>query len=86
MTAVVFDSSFLVAATDTKVLDQGSDEEAKFRQLLRELDKQRTQIIVPTPVLAEVLVKRSADRVRLIQSLQRSPRITLPAAAAVAGS
>jgi predicted nucleic acid-binding protein len=74
---VVFDSNFLVAATEPELVPKEKDDRAKFQLLLRSLDEQKTHIIIPTPVLAEVLMKRFSERARLIQALRRSPRITL---------
>jgi predicted nucleic acid-binding protein len=87
MKPVLFDSSFLVAATEQGVVPADTDNGVRLRYLLQELEQAESRIVVPTPVLAEVLVRKNPDRVRLIQTLQRSPRILLaefgPAAAAV---
>lgn len=77
MRPVVFDSAFLVAAVETEVLPPGAPNGIKFRHLLRELERQKTRILIPTPVLAEVLVKRTSERARLIQMVQRSSRLII---------
>jgi hypothetical protein len=86
MSPVVFDASFLIAATAPNTFPEGSAEFLKFNLLLRDLERQKARIVVPTPVLAEILVRRRAERARLIQFLQRSSRFELaefgPAAAA----
>ena len=95
MSFIAFDSSFLIAMAEPNVplgAASGSlaPEEARerFSRLLKELDKSRTQIVLPTPVLAEVLVRRSDQMARLLQAVQRSSRLLIaefgPAAAAEA--
>ena len=74
MRPVVFSANFIVAETDTEVLLESSDIAVKLRFLLRELEKQKTRSIIPTPVLAEIMVKKLSGRARLIQLLQRSSR------------
>ena len=88
MRPVVFDSSFLVAAVDIDIFADSAVDRAKLTALLDELGRTKTRIIIPTPVLAEVFVKRPERMAHLIQVLQRSAQMTIAAfdtaAAAVA--
>lgn len=84
MSKVLFDSSFVISWIDRGVslgrIANGLGAEIADRRiehLITELDAQRTRIVIPTPVLAEVLVKRLSDAEELLQSLREASRIAV---------
>lgn len=92
MNRVCFDSSFLLALAEPNlpIAAEGIScpanvAQVRFRELRKRLDASRAVIVIPTPVLAELLVQRDPDRPSPIGPLQRSPRFELagmgPAAA-----
>lgn len=93
MRPVVFDSSFVVAAFDPVVVSAGGAEpnedwRPRLDQCLLRLDREKARIVVPTPVLAEVFVKRPERMGGFLRTRQRSSRFLIgefgAAAAAVA--
>lgn len=73
---VVFDASFLIPLLDPKV--NGDREiDARLDLLFRTLEKARTQIIVPTPALCEVLIGAGDSAPRYLEVISRSARFKL---------
>lgn len=92
MSKVLFDSSFIIAWIDRGVtfgrLAGGLMQDIADRRiehLNTVLEGQRSRIIIPTPVLAEVLVKRLTDSADVVQALRDAPRVdVVPFGAAAA--
>jgi predicted nucleic acid-binding protein len=93
MRPAVFDSSFVVAAFDPVVVTSGAAEPHEdwrphLEQCLLRLDQEKARIVIPTPVLAEVFVKKAERMGGFLRTLQRSSRFLIGefgvAAAAVA--
>ena len=57
--AVVFDASVLIDLFNKKL---AGDRRAKLDHLVTSLEKQRTKVLIPTPALAEFLVRAGAAR------------------------
>lgn len=82
MRPVVFDSSFLVAAVEPEVVSAlgrcGPEEDyrPRLKQLVLQLDRETARIIIPTPVLAEVFVKKPERMGSFLRTLQRSSRFS----------
>jgi predicted nucleic acid-binding protein len=83
MRPVVFDSSFLVAAVEPAVVPVEShggleeDYRARLNQFLLQLDREKARIIVPTPVLAEIFVKKPERMGAFLRNLRRSSRFSI---------
>lgn len=83
MRPVVFDSSFLVAAVEPAVVSavgHGEPEEdyrARLNQFLRQLDRDKARIVVPTPALAEIFVKKPERMDSFLRTLRRSSRFSV---------
>lgn len=67
--AVVFDASVLVDLFNSKLT---GDRRAKLDHLTATLTKQRAKVLIPTPALAEFLVKAGKARDALLRELERS--------------
>ncbi|MFY9260659.1 MAG: hypothetical protein WAO71_09150 [Gallionella sp.] len=64
--AVAFDSSILIDLLNDRL---AGDRKAKLDYLIAELQKNRIKILIPTPVLTEVLVKAGKAREAIHQKL-----------------
>jgi predicted nucleic acid-binding protein len=64
--AVVFDASVLIDLFNKKT---ASDRRARLDHLIASLKEQRTKVLVPTPALAEFLVKAGAAREGYLQAI-----------------
>jgi predicted nucleic acid-binding protein len=73
---VVFDASFLIPLLDPKVQGHG-DVDARIDSLFRTLDKVRKKIIVPTPVLCEVLIGAEQAAPRYLDIIGGSSRFKI---------
>jgi predicted nucleic acid-binding protein len=75
---VVFDSKFLLLFLNPTLGKEGNPSGnvlANFQRLehlIQQLEKSRTKIIVPTPVLSEVLVYAGKARVAFVETLRNS--------------
>ena len=69
---VVFDASFLIPLLDPKV--QGVNNDPRIEYLFRTLDRQHTQIIIPTPALSEVLIGAGEAAPKYLEIINRSSR------------
>ncbi len=67
--AVVFDASVLVDLFSKKL---AGDRRARLDNLVETLSKQRTKVLIPTPALAEFLVRAGPAREGFLQALSRS--------------
>lgn len=67
---VTFDASFLIPLLDPKVTGQG-EIDARLDFLIRNLDKARTKIIVPTPALSEVLIGANSAAPQYLDIISR---------------
>ena len=64
--AVVFDASILIDLFNKKLT---GDRRARLDHLIESLKKQRTKVLIPTPALAELLVKAGKARERYLTEL-----------------
>lgn len=67
--AVAFDSSILIDLLNDRLT---GDRRAKLDHLIAELQKKRIKILIPTPVLTEVLVRAGKAREAIYQKLAGS--------------
>lgn len=72
---VVFDASFLVPLLDPTV--QGGTVDARIRHLMKTLEAAKTQIIVPTPALSEVLIGAGDAAPQYLEILNKSARFKI---------
>lgn len=73
MAGRVFDASFLIKLLDPKVKGEG-DIDARLAHLIETLDRQKDDIIVPTPALSEVLIGAGDGAPAYLDILSRSSR------------
>lgn len=84
--AVLFDSNFLLLVLQPGVpapLDPATGTplshcEERINYLVRQLSKSRTDVLIPTPVLTEVLCLAGAAKAQYIQQLQQAPFSVVP--------
>jgi predicted nucleic acid-binding protein len=76
MAIVVFDSSFLIKLLDPKVKGTG-DVDARLAHLIEMLDKQKDNIVVPTPALSEVLIGAGDAAPEYLDILNKSARFRI---------
>lgn len=82
---VVFDTSFLISAIDPNVtapVDPATmlpitEWKARIEFLLKELEKNSQRILLPTPVVAEFLVKAGPGRAQYVDRFQNSKHFTI---------
>ncbi|MEO8154380.1 MAG: PIN domain-containing protein [Rhizobacter sp.] len=72
--AVVFDASVLIDLFNSKLK---GDRRLKLDYLIATLAKQRTRVLIPTPALAEFLVKDGKAREAHLQELNRRARFSI---------
>lgn len=84
MIKVIFDSSFLISMVDRGVypgqVAPGVDaavSDRRIEHMLVGLEANRTIVVIPTPVLAEVLVKRLQQASNLVATIKDASRIRL---------
>ena len=66
--AVVFDASVLIDLFNKTA----SDRRARLDHLVESLKKQRAKVLIPTPALAEFLVKAGKARERYLHELSKN--------------
>ncbi len=64
--SVAFDASILIDLFNPRL---GGDRRAKLDNLVNELQKQRTKILIPTPALTELLIGAGKARGAILQKL-----------------
>jgi predicted nucleic acid-binding protein len=77
---VLFDSTILLplmrrgipVRPDPSTGEPISHVEARLSRLVTELEKSRTRIVIPTPVLSELLIRAGSSTNQLVASLQKS--------------
>lgn len=67
--AVVFDASVLIDLFNKNLI---GDRRARLDHLVESLKKQRTKVLIPTPALAEFLVKAGKARERYLNELSNT--------------
>lgn len=71
---VVFDTSFLTLMFVPTAKHTSPDARARIDHLLGDLSGRGDQIVVPTPVLSELLIKTGKARNAIIKELTQNPR------------
>ena len=74
--AVVFDASILIDLFNKKL---AGDRRTRLDHLIATLTKQKIRVLIPTPALAELLVRDGKARERHLRELSRSATFSLEA-------